>query len=469
MSTAEEVARARRVTVRRGLADLLGHVSARSVDHPRRIIVSPGTAHARPLRLEASDTLTVDLDGARRADADRLPLGIELDLALYRARPDIGAIAWTASREAIALGTVGVDVLPIPISFAALAHAGTIHVTPISLRTNPEQAAAWTAELGQRSFIQVRGLGTVSTGTSVGAALWAAHGFEELARVTRRALRLSSEPAGMSVQDVGRVFGRMPIESRPSRDPLAYLPSLDRPALPPPSQAWQSTNPVEEVRRKIALSCRMLAANGRLVAFLEHVSMRVPGQPDIFAMSPAIDFSSMKPADVGLISMAGECEPVDGPYPPAPFRWFHRDIFRARPDVQAIVHTHEEYGRLFVSAARRPRPVFRNGAHLIQRPAPVFEPASLVFSPDDRAAVVGLLGAGSIVHERFHGTDFVAGTIEEATVWAIQREQCLSVEARALELGEPAPLSPELLASVAAEEPAAGAWWEFYEDALSLT
>ncbi len=468
MSNAEEVARARRVTVRRELADLLGHVSARSRKDPQRIIFSPGPAHSRPLRLTAADTLTLDLDGVRPPDADRLPLGIELDMALYGARPDIGAVVWTSSPEAIALGTVDVDVLPIPISFAALAHAGTMHVRPASLRTDPDQAAAWAAELGPRRFVQLRGVATVSTGTSVGEALWAAYGFEELARVTRRVLRLSSAPAGMSEQDVSRVFGRMPAERRPSRDPLAYLPSLDRPAAPPLSQAWQAGSAEEKVRGKIALSCRMLAANGRLVAFLEHVSMRVPGRPEVFAMSPAIDFSSMTPADVGLISMAGDCEPVEGPYPPAPFRWFHRDIFDARPDVQAIVHTHEEYGRLFVAARRRPQPVFRNGARLVEPEAPVFEPASLVFSAEDRAAVVGLLGGGSLVHERFHGTDFVAGTIEEATVWAIQREQCLSVEARALELGEPAALGPELLASLAAEEPSAKRWWDFYEDALSV-
>lgn len=416
----------------------------------------------------AEDVLTVRLGRQVEPAGQALPLGIELDLAIYSARPDVAAIAWTASPEAISMGVAGRDVLPIPISFAAVAHAGTVNVTPSQLKIPPEEAERWASELGTRAFLQMRGVATVSTGSGVREALWHAYGYEELARVTRVALRLSPTPAGISREDVDRVFGHMPTERRPSRDPLAYLPSLDRPAPPSPSRDWRVRGPVDDVRRKIAVACRILAANGRLVAFLEHVSMRVPGQPGTFAMSPAIDFASMTPADVGLISMTGDCEPVDGPYPPAPFRWFHRDIFEARPDVQAIVHTHEEYGRVFVAAGRRPQAAFRNGARLLERPVPVFEPASLVFSAVDRAAVVDLLGAGSIVHERFHGTDFVAGTIEEATVWAVQREQGLSVEARALELGQPAPLTPEMLTSMAEQAPSAELWWEFYEDGLSL-
>ena len=468
-ATATEVARARRVSVRTHLADLVGHVSARSEDNRGLVVVTPGASHSRPLRVRAKDTLTVGLDGRRVSGEGDLPLGIELDLAIYRARPEVGSVVWTASPNAIAFGIVGRDVLPIPISFAEFAHAGTVHASPPSLRLERGQAEQLVRQLGGRMFLQLRGVATVTSGAGVSAALWAAHGFEELARVSRRAFRLSPAPRGMSSADVARVFGRMPSERRPSRDPLAYLPSLDiaRPP-PPPSRAWQADDPAAAVRRKIAIACRILAANGRLVAFLEHVSARLPGRPEIFAMSPAIDFASMTPEDVGMIAMAGDCEPVEGPYPPAPFRWFHRDVFVARPDVEAIVHTHEEYGRVFVAAGGRPLPVFRNGAEQVAAPVPVFEHASLVFSAEDRSAVIALLGDGAIVHEKFHGTDFAARTIEQATVWAVQREESLAVQMRALELGEPTPLSPAFVGTLVNQSPPAARWWEFYEDALSL-
>lgn len=475
---AEELARVRRVAVRTGLQDLLGHVSARLADG--RVLVTPGPGrHARPLRLRATDVVTTDLDGAiaggpgeageaAAGDGPSLPPGYELDLAIYRARPDVGSIAWASPPGAIAFGLVGRDLAAIPISFAEFAHAGAAFVQPDRLQLSRADGEAWAAAVGGRGFLHVQGVATVTLAPSPRAALWATYGLENLAAMSRIALGLSAEPRAMTRQDVGRVFGAMPSERRPSRDPLAYLPSLDRRPGPLPSERWPADDEVGAIRRRVAVACRILAANGSLVTFLEHVSHRVPGRDDAFAMSPSKDFAAMLPGDVGLVSTAGDCPPIDGPYAPAPFRWFHRDLLAARPDVGAIVHTHELFGRAFAAAGRRPAPVWRNGALEVVDPPPVFETASLVFSAEDRAAVLGLLGSGRTVHELYHGTDFAAPTIEEATVAAVHREACLAMEASALQLGEPAVLGAPFLADLRSTGPSAGAWWAAYEDALSL-
>ncbi|MGH8703994.1 MAG: hypothetical protein ACREUO_01090, partial [Burkholderiales bacterium] len=61
-----------------------------------------------------------------------------------------------------------------------------------------------------------------------------------------------------------------------------------------------------------------------------------------------------------------------------------------------------------------------------------------------------------------HGTDFVAGTLEQATVDAIQREAFLAMDHLARRFGTPGALPEKTIQELSAAEPSAEDWWWFY-------
>src|SRR5581483_7538093 len=90
---AREVAWAGRILAMGGHGDYtLGHVSARSADG-RHVLMKPnglGLEEVTP-----ADILTLDFAGARVAGTGRIHLEAVLHTAVYRARPDVGAVVHT--------------------------------------------------------------------------------------------------------------------------------------------------------------------------------------------------------------------------------------------------------------------------------------------------------------------------------------------------------------------------------------
>ncbi|OYO22004.1 aldolase [Enemella dayhoffiae] len=105
MHAAEKLCRAARVVARHGLATAFGHVSVRS---GHQLLITPPT----PLgRAEPAGCQLIDLA------ADALPAGTPkeawLHLAIYRARPDVGAICRAQPEVTTALTSAALDILPL--------------------------------------------------------------------------------------------------------------------------------------------------------------------------------------------------------------------------------------------------------------------------------------------------------------------------------------------------------------------
>jgi ribulose-5-phosphate 4-epimerase/fuculose-1-phosphate aldolase len=215
------------------------------------------------------------------------------------------------------------------------------------------------------------------------------------------------------------------------------------------------------VRWKMALACRMLAAQETLVAFLEHVSHRLPDGR--WLMTPIKNFALMTPDD--MIVLDEHDRWLSGPAP-AHFVHFHGDLFRARPDVQAVVHVHDVFGRVFVQSGRSAASIWRNGATDARRSMAVYQEPDLLFDPEPRTAAIAALDGYDILHELSHGTDYVAGTLEEATVRAIHREELLRMHVLASLLGEPRLLSEATVRDLEDTGPEWATWWIFYGSRL---
>ena len=75
---------------------------------------------------------------------------------------------------------------------------------------------------------------------------------------------------------------------------------------------------------------------------------------DAMLITPtAIPYETMKPAMIAKMPIDGEYGAWEGPIVPSTEWRFHLDILKARPDVNAIVHTHSTYATVLGIARKR--------------------------------------------------------------------------------------------------------------------
>ena len=84
-----------------------------------------------------------------------------------------------------------------------------------------------------------------------------------------------------------------------------------------------------------------------------NISVRIPGE-ELIAITPTgTAFNKMTPEMISIIDMEGNL--IDGEYEPSKAKQMHLNVYKNRPDVNAIIHTHPTYCTA-MALARKPIP-----------------------------------------------------------------------------------------------------------------
>jgi L-fuculose-phosphate aldolase len=103
--------------------------------------------------------------------------------------------------------------------------------------------------------------------------------------------------------------------------------------------------------------------------------------------------------------------------------FIHSEVLRARPDVQAVIHTHAMYAVVFSSLGKPLLPV-SNDAAFFARGLPVFsETTDLIITSARGRAVARTLGQHGALILRNHGIVTAAPSMEEAVFLALKLNQ----------------------------------------------
>ena len=129
-------------------------------------------------------------------------------------------------------------------------------------------------------------------------------------------------------------------------------------------------------------------------------------------------------------------------------RFIHAELYRARADVHAVVHSHALSVVPFTVVDRPIRPIAHTCGFLrdVGRPFDVADEAGdatdlLVSNAGLGRALAAHLGAGAVVLMRGHGFTSVGATIAEAVFRAVYTAINCQLLATALHLGQPRTLS----------------------------
>lgn len=174
-----------------------------------------------------------------------------------------------------------------------------------------------------------------------------------------------------------------------------------------------------------------------LVDYMGHASARLPGS-DRILIKPRHSESMRVPSDltadrVLTLNLAGEV--VGGEEIPPSERFIHTEIYRVRPEVGGIVHTHQIYATAFGSAGREILPILHVEAPLVAGGVPFFPKSELIRTQELGAEVARTLGDKPVCHLQGHGIVAVGRDIREAVIRAIQLERLARANMMVAQLG----------------------------------
>jgi HCOMODA/2-hydroxy-3-carboxy-muconic semialdehyde decarboxylase len=144
----------------------------------------------------------------------------------------------------------------------------------------------------------------------------------------------------------------------------------------------------------------------------------------------------------------------------------HSEIYRARPNVGAIVRTHAKFGNVMSILGKPPRVVHGFGSFLGVE-VPIFDQPTLIADAELAREVVAGLSDGHAILLRGNGSVVVGGTVPEATVKAIFLEDSCELQYLAMCAGDPMYLSEaEVATRRDSDHDYYGRAWEYYRERM---
>jgi L-fuculose-phosphate aldolase len=173
-----------------------------------------------------------------------------------------------------------------------------------------------------------------------------------------------------------------------------------------------------ELRGEIARAARQMSASGLVPTTSGNVSARTP-EGNVLITPSGLAYDVLEPEDIVLVSLDGEA--LEGTLEPSSEVPMHTGLYRSKPHVGGVVHTHAPYATALSCLALEIPPVHY------------------------------LLAALSVCLLQNHGTIAVGETVGQAYAMTEILEEMAEIYYRTKLAGEPVLLSPEQVADTRAK------------------
>ncbi|MCP2518022.1 aldolase [Achromobacter mucicolens] len=204
----------------------------------------------------------------------------------------------------------------------------------------------------------------------------------------------------------------------------------------------QFDTPQWTLRERLALTCRILFDGGHDSGLAGQITARADAPDRYFTQRLGLGFDEITASNLLLVDEDLRVQERGGM--PNPANRFHSWIYRARPDVNCIIHTHPLHVAS-LSMLEVPLEV----SHMDN--CPLY--GDVAFLKDWPGVPVGneegeiiskALGSKRAILLSHHGMLIAAGSVEEACVLALQFERAARMQLLAMAAGKIQPIPPEL-------------------------
>lgn len=204
---------------------------------------------------------------------------------------------------------------------------------------------------------------------------------------------------------------------------------------------------VDDAIRELAIANRILGNENVIDAF-GHASIRHPTDPNRYFLARSRSPLFVEPGDIleyDLDSQPVRKYSVEG----YGERVIHGEIYKARPDVNAVVHHHSAAVLPFCMTGVEMVPMFHLGATMGPK-APFWDQHDefgdtrlLVVEPEEGASLARALGDNWTVLMRRHGATVAGRTLKEAVFRSVNGCLNAQYQLQAMSIGTIGPLTPE--------------------------
>src|SRR4051812_30370941 len=155
---------------------------------------------------------------------------------------------------------------------------------------------------------------------------------------------------------------------------------------PPGGRIKESGVAHKALKRKLAIAGKVLAANGQGDFTRGHISVRLPGKKPLFLMKPhSVGLDEITAKNILTIDMTGKV--VAGTARRHSEVFIHSEIYKARPDVGCVIHSHPPYS-VALSGSTRPIKALSQGGALFRGEVGLYgDTINLIRTPEMGAGV----------------------------------------------------------------------------------
>lgn len=193
-------------------------------------------------------------------------------------------------------------------------------------------------------------------------------------------------------------------------------------------------------REALATTCRILATEGHESGLAGQVSARGEKPGTWWTLEFGYGFDEATAARMVLVDE--DLKPLSGGRPNPGVR-FHVWIYRKRPDVQAIVHTHAPYASALAATGNALKTIHMDSA-MLHGSAHLPEWPGVPIADDEGRIISGALGDAKTILLANHGLLTTGTYVEEAAYLAVFFERAARMQLRAMAAGGYNEVKPEL-------------------------
>lgn len=198
-----------------------------------------------------------------------------------------------------------------------------------------------------------------------------------------------------------------------------------------------------ELRLAVCQGNRQLPAAGLVTWTSGNVSGRDPATGYIVIKPSGVRYEALTPENMVVMDVDGRV--IEGDLRPSVDAPTHCYVYRHRPDVQGMVHTHSTFATAF-AAVGRPIPVVLTAiADEFGGPIPVGAYAQ-IGEEQIGQEIVRSIGASCAILMKNHGVFTIGASVEAAVKAAVMTEDVARTVFYALQLGQPEEIPPEEVA-----------------------
>lgn len=204
---------------------------------------------------------------------------------------------------------------------------------------------------------------------------------------------------------------------------------------------------IRDLRKKVAVACRILGRQGVTKGSLGHVSARIPGTDRILIKSKgpeeaALEFAAEK--DIITIDLKGEVlEAPKGLGAPNETA-MHLAVYRARPEVMSVIHTHPDWVVVLTACQKPLLPIYGaynpRGMRLVLEGIPLYSRSVTIIDDALGEDFMRVMGGKNVCLLLGHGMTAAGKSVEDATLISMNLFELARMNYLAYSIGNPKPI-----------------------------